>query len=97
MIKNLLANAGDSGLIPGSGRSPGGGNGNPLQYSSLEKKSHGQRSLMDYSLWGHKESDTTEHTHTHTFVIGPFVDLSSATITIKAAITGAVGLLLGLD
>ena len=52
---------------------------------------------MDYSLWGHKQSDTTEHTHTHTFVIGPFVDLSSATITIKAAITGAVGLLLGLD
>ena len=37
MIKNLLANAGDMGLIPGSGRSPGGGNGNPLQYSSLEK------------------------------------------------------------
>ena len=38
MIKNLHANAGntgDSGLIPGLGRSPGGGNGNPLQYSCL--------------------------------------------------------------
>ena len=34
-VKNLPADAGDSGLIPGSGRSPGEGNGNPLQYSSL--------------------------------------------------------------
>ena len=39
VVKNLPANAGDirdSGLIPGSGRSPGGGHGNPLQYSCLE-------------------------------------------------------------
>ena len=36
MVKNLPANAGDSGLIPGSGRSPGVGNGSPLQYSYLE-------------------------------------------------------------
>ena len=39
MVKNLPANAGDArhvGLIPGSRRSPGGGNGNPLQYSCLE-------------------------------------------------------------
>ena len=38
MVKNLPANAGDTrdvGLIPESGRSPGGGNGNPLQYSYL--------------------------------------------------------------
>ena len=35
MVKNLLANAGNTGLIPGSGRSPGEGNGNPLQYSCL--------------------------------------------------------------
>ena len=34
VIKNLLVNAGDSALIPGLGRSPGGGNGNPLEYSS---------------------------------------------------------------
>ena len=38
-------NAGDLDSIPGSGRSPGEGNGNPLQYS----KSHGQRSLVGYS------------------------------------------------
>ena len=35
-LKNLPANAGDTGLIPGSGRPPGGGNGNSLQYSCLE-------------------------------------------------------------
>ena len=35
MVKNPPANAGDAGLIPRLGKSPGGGNGNPLQYSSL--------------------------------------------------------------
>ena len=35
MVKNLPANAGDVSLIPGSGRSPEGGNGNPIQYSCL--------------------------------------------------------------
>ena len=62
MVKNLPANAGDTvniGSIPELGRSPGGGNGNPLQYSCLEK-SHRQRSLVGYSLWGHKELDTTK-------------------------------------
>ena len=48
VVKNLPANAGDVSLIPGSGRSPGEGSGNPLQYSCLEK-SHGQRSLVGYS------------------------------------------------
>ena len=47
--------------IPGSGRSLGGGNGTPLQYSCLEN-ALGQRSLADYSPWGRKESDTTEAT-----------------------------------
>ena len=66
VVKNPPANAGDVGLIPGSGRSSGEGNGYPLQYSCL-KKSHGQRSLVGYSPGGHKESDSTEHTvHTHT-------------------------------
>jgi len=36
VVRNLPANARDAGSIPGSGRSPGGGNGNPLQYSCLE-------------------------------------------------------------
>ena len=56
---------GDMGSIPGSGRPPGGGQGNPLQSSCLENL-HGQRSLAGYSSWGHKELDTIEHTGTHT-------------------------------
>ena len=54
---------GDLGSIPGSGRSPGEWNGNPLQYSCLENP-HGQRSLVGYRPWGHKESDMTEHNTT---------------------------------
>ena len=64
VVKNPPANTGDMGSIPGLGRSPGGGNGNPLQYSCLEKKSHGQRSLVDYSPWGHKETQLSIDTHT---------------------------------
>ena len=58
MVKNLPANAGDTGSIPGSGRSPGEGNGNPLQY--LLEKSHGQRSEVGCIVHGvAKEPDTT--------------------------------------
>ena len=49
------------GLIPGSGRSTGGGHGNPLQYSCLENP-HGQNSLVGYSPQGCTELDTTEAT-----------------------------------
>ena len=55
VVKNLPANAADTvdvGLIPGFGRSPGDGHGNPLQYSCLES----------YSPWGCKELDMTETT-----------------------------------
>ena len=48
VAKNLPANARDVGLIPGSGRSPGGGHGDPLQYSYLENPQV-QRSLVGYS------------------------------------------------
>ena len=64
MVTNSPANAGDirdGDSTPGSGRSPGGGHGNPLQYSCLEKP-HGQRNLVGYSPWGPKESDMTEAT-----------------------------------
>ena len=65
MVKNQPANAEDirnSGLIPESGRSPGGGHGNPLQYSCLENP-HGQRRLAGNS---HEvaELDTTERLST---------------------------------
>ena len=60
VVKNLPASARDTGSIPGWGRSPEGGNGNPLQYSCLENL-HGQRSLVGYCPWGRKESDMTEH------------------------------------
>ena len=57
--KESACNAGDLGSIPGLGRSPGGGHGNPLQYFCLENP-HGQRSLVGYSPCGYKELDTTE-------------------------------------
>ena len=62
MVKNWSANTRDVrdvGLISGLGRSPGGGHGNPLQYSCLENP-YGQRILVGYSSQGHKESDMTE-------------------------------------
>ena len=60
MVKNRPAKEADItdvGSLPGSERSSGEGNGNPLQYS-LSDKSQRQRSLV-YSSWGHKESDMT--------------------------------------
>ena len=59
VVKNLPANVENASSIPGSGRSPGGGNGSPLQYSFLENP-------MDRGAWRAtvcgviKESDTTE-------------------------------------
>ena len=74
MIKNPPVNAGDirdADLIHGLGRSPGKGNGKPLQYCCLETL-QGQRNLVGYSLWGRKESDITEQLSTHTNVLHLF-------------------------
>ena len=57
--KESACNVGDLGLIPELGRSPGGGHGNPLQYSGLESP-QGQTSLAGYSQLVHKEWDTTD-------------------------------------
>ena len=63
MVKESTCNAGDLGSIPGLGRSPGGGHGNPLQYSCLQDP-------MDRGAWwatvhgGHKELNTTEQLST---------------------------------
>ena len=60
VVKDPPANR-DLGPVPGWGRSPGGGNGKPLQHSW---ESHGRRSLAGYSPWGHK-SQTQTHTQEH--------------------------------
>ena len=82
MVKNLPANVGDSrdtGSIPGSGKSHGVGNGNPLQYSYLENSL--DRGALQIAIHEVTESDTTEcararanththpHTHTHTHTL----------------------------
>ena len=67
VVKNLLANAEDArhaALIHMLGRSLGGRNGNPLQYSCLEISMDRVACLANYSPWGHKEMDITEHTCT---------------------------------
>ena len=76
VAKNPPANAGDTGdlgSIPGSGRSPGGGHGNPLQYSCLETPMG--RGAWRAAVRRVAESDTTEatvctHTHTHNYSSG---------------------------
>ena len=65
VVNNLPVNARDArdtDLIPGLGRSPGVGKGNPLQYCCL--KNTIDQSLEGYSSWGRKESDTTERLST---------------------------------
>ena len=57
--KESVCNVGDLGSIPGLGRSPGGGHGNPFQYSCREN-SMVREAWQGYSPWGLKESDTTE-------------------------------------
>ena len=56
-VKNLPANAGDAGSIPGLARSPGEGNGNPLHYSCLKNP----KNRRAWWATGHEEMDTTEH------------------------------------
>ena len=57
--KESTCDVGDLGSLPGLGRSPGGGHGNPLQYPCLENP-HRQRSQVGHSSRGHKELDLTE-------------------------------------
>ena len=72
MMKNPPASTGEPGLFPGSRRSPGIGNGNPLQYSCLENS-------MDRGAWRttvHKVTKnwtqlSAQHTHTHTHKTSP--------------------------
>ena len=58
--KESACSTGDLGSVPGFRRSPGGGNGNPLQYSCLWNHMDSQRNTLGYSPWGCKELDMTE-------------------------------------
>ena len=78
-VKNPPANAGDVGLIPGSGKFPGEGNGNPLQYSCLERPMDGGT----WCPWGCKESDTTEQLHFFSFFLS---EITGIKVTFKILI-----------
>ena len=75
VVQNLPAGAGDSGLIPGSGRSPGEGNDSPLQYSCLENPL--DRGAWRATVHGTAESDMTEQL-THSFIQQYITEISRA-------------------
>ena len=75
MIKNLPANAGSTDPIPGSGRSPGEENGNPLQYYCLENPT--DRGAWQVTIPAVTESDTTERLRTSQHGSHYWVPLSS--------------------
>ena len=87
MVNNLPVNAGDLGSIPRLGRSPGGGHDNPPRYSCLGNP-HGQSSLVGYSPWGCKESDTAEQLSTaqHMVVLYPVLKEISILFSIVAVL-----------
>ena len=91
--KEPSANAGDirdAGQIPGLGRSPGGGHGNPLQYSCLENPMD-RGGCQGYSPQGPKELDTSEETqHTHMWFLHTHLDpavLLTSSISIQSLFT----------
>ena len=65
-MQELEENAGEAGLIPGMGSSPGVGSGKLLQYSCLGYPMD-KRSMVGFSPWGFKKLDTTERLSTHTY------------------------------
>ena len=73
VVKNTSANAGDAGyadLLPGWERSPGGGNGSPLQYSGLENSMDRGAWEATRSMWSQRvrHNWATDHSHTHTLL-----------------------------
>ena len=78
--KASACNTGDLGLIPGSGRSPEEGNGNPLRYSCLENPMDGEPG--SHSPWGHKELGTTERLHFHVHIKWYLVLVAQSSLTL---------------
>ena len=78
--KESTHSAEDMSSIPGSGRSPGEGNGNSLQYSSLKNPMGRAAWQATYSLWGHKESDTTEQLSTHEYLLRNLLNAKDAEV-----------------
>ena len=68
-VKASACNAGDLGLIPGSGRSPGEGNGNPLQYSCLENPMDGGAWWATVHRVAKSQTRLSDFTHAHTVVL----------------------------
>ena len=88
-IKNLPADAGDSGSIPGSGRSPAGEKWQPTPVF-LPGEAHGQRSLAGYSPKGWKESDMTEQLSTSRFVDSQKAGCRQALGTVQSESRGSI-------
>ena len=81
MVKNLPVNVGDMSSIPGSGRSPGEGNGNPLQYSCLGNPID-KRRLVGDSPWG-QESDMIYQLSNNIVIYGNAIVLSGPLFDVK--------------
>ena len=77
VANSLASNAGDTGWIPGWESSSGGGDGNPLQYSSPENR-RDRGTLAGYSPWSRKVSDATERLGTHAAEVTPSIGPSVA-------------------
>ena len=84
VVKNPPANEGDVGSIPELGRSPGEGNGNPLQYFYLGNPMD-QKSLIGYSAWDRRESAMTEWLTVHAHACGWLINNRTSFLTVLEA------------
>ena len=92
MVKNPSVNAGDAGLIPGLGRSPGEGNGNPLQYSCLENPI--DRGAWQATVHGGHKSQTQVSDHTTTCICHIFCIQSSANGHLSSSVSWLLWIML---
>ena len=84
VVKNLPTSAGDTGSIPGLRRSPGGGNGNPLQYSCLRNpmnRGAWRATSVGLHLCAHAHTHTHIHTHTLLLMVEAAVMVGNAIVS----------------